>query len=583
MLKKILPYFYKYKKYTFLSFLMIFIEVVTEVVQPLIMAQIIDKGIPNKDLGYIIQQGSLMIILALVALITGVLGARFASKAGVNVATDLRLDEMKKIQQFSFHNIDHFSNASLITRMTTDITSVQNTSIMTLRILSRAPLMILVTIFLVLQINVELSLVLVVALPFLALALITIISIAFPRFHKLQQSVDGINRTLQENFIGIRVVKSFVREDFERNKFNQEAKTFKERALSAIGVVIFNQPAMLVTIYACTLAIMWFGGNMSMNGTLTTGELISFISYITQIFMSLMMMSFIFVMMTMTKASMERIFEVIDTDVDIKEKENAQTIRNVNGSISFDNVHFSYGKDQTEEGLSDISFNVESGQVLGIIGPTGSGKTSLVQLIPRLFDVTQGSVKVGGIDVREYKFEDLRQHVAMVLQKNTLFTGTIRENLLWGNENATEEEMIAAAKYAQAHQFIMELPNGYDTYVEQGGGNFSGGQKQRLCIARAMIRKPKVLILDDSTSAVDTTTDSLIREAFFNHLPETTVVIIAQRISSIQGADKIIVLEDGKMTGMGTHEELMMTNHLYKDIYDTQTNNLLEEKGANNE
>lgn len=577
MINRILPYFYTYKKYTILSFVMILIEVVTEVIQPLVMAPIIDYGIPNKDFHFIVQQGLIMVGLAIVSLSTGVLGAKFASLAGVGVATDLRMDEMKKIQQFSFKNIDHFSNASLITRLTTDISSVQNTSIMTLRILSRAPLMIIVTICLALRINLELSLILVVALPFLALALALIIAIAFPRFHKLQQAVDGINRTLQENFIGIRVVKSFVREDFEIKKFNQEVKTFKQRALRAINVVIFNNPLMLLTVYACTLSIMWFGGNMTMNGVLTTGELISFISYITQIFMSLMMMSFIFVMMTMTKASLERIFEVMDTPVDIIEKENSQAIKVIDGSVAFEDVHFSYGKEQTEEALNGITFNIAGGKVLGIIGPTGSGKTSLVQLIPRLFDVDKGVVKVGGVDVRDYKFEDLRQHVAMVLQKNTLFTGTIRENLLWGNEFATEDEMIAAAKHAQAHQFIMEMPDGYDTIVEQGGGNFSGGQKQRLCIARAMIRKPKILILDDSTSAVDTATDALIREAFFNHLPQTTVIIIAQRISSIQGADKILVLEDGYMTGMGTHEELMQTNSLYQDIYETQTN--FDEKG----
>lgn len=581
MINRILPYFYTYKKYTILSFVMILIEVVTEVIQPLVMAPIIDYGIPNKDFHFIVQQGLIMVGLAIISLSTGVLGAKFASLAGVGVATDLRMDEMKKIQQFSFKNIDHFSNASLITRLTTDISSVQNTSIMTLRILSRAPLMIIVTICLALRINLELSLILVVALPFLALALALIIAIAFPRFHKLQQAVDGINRTLQENFIGIRVVKSFVREDFEIKKFNQEVKTFKQRALRAINVVIFNNPLMLLTVYACTLSIMWFGGNMTMNGVLTTGELISFISYITQIFMSLMMMSFIFVMMTMTKASLERIFEVMDTPVDIIEKENSQAIKVIDGSVAFEDVHFSYGKEQTEEALNGITFNIAGGKVLGIIGPTGSGKTSLVQLIPRLFDVDKGVVKVGGIDVRDYKFEDLRQHVAMVLQKNTLFTGTIRENLLWGNEFATEDEMIAAAKHAQAHQFIMEMPDGYDTIVEQGGGNFSGGQKQRLCIARAMIRKPKILILDDSTSAVDTATDALIREAFFNHLPQTTVIIIAQRISSIQGADKILVLEDGYMTGMGTHEELMQTNPLYQDIYETQTN--FDEKGESHE
>lgn len=571
MIKRLMPYMAKYKKYPLLAFMSIFIEVVCEVVQPVLMAHIIDKGIPNRDISYIVQQGLLMVGLSLVALIAGVFGAKFASIAGTGLAAELRHAEMDKIQQFSFHNIDHFSNASLVTRMTTDVSSIQNTAIMTMRILARAPLMIVVTIFLAVQINAPLSLVLVVALPFLALVLALIISNAFPRFRKLQEAVDDINRTLQENFIGIRVVKSFVREDYERTKFDKAAEAFKERAVRAMKVVIFNNPAMQLTVYLCTIAIMWFGGNMAIVGGISNGNLISFISYITQIFMSLMMMSFVFVMLTMTKASADRIFEVLDTEIDIVENSKAVSYPIIQGDVEFNDVHFSYGKDQTEEVLSHISFSVKAGQVLGIIGPTGSGKTSLVQLIPRLFDTTQGSVRVGGIDVRDFKFEDLRRHVSMVLQKNTLFSGTVRENLLWGNEEASEEELVQAAKYAQAHDFIMEMPDGYDSLVEQGGGNFSGGQKQRLCIARAMVRKPKVLILDDSTSAVDTATDTKIRDVFFRYFPETTVIIIAQRISSIQEADKIIVLEDGKMSGIGTHEELMENNALYHDIYKTQT------------
>ena len=450
------------------------------------------------------------------------------------------------------------------------MTNVQNTAIMTMRILARAPMMFLFAFFFAVSLNAQLSLVFVVAVPFLVVSLALIISTAFPRFRLLQQATDGINRILQENFIGIRVVKSFVREPFERVKFGVENTNFKTRALHAMYVIVWNNPIMQLTVYACTIAVMWFGGKFVMHGEMTTGELISFISYITQILMSLMMISFVFVMLTMTKASMDRIFEVIETEVDIVEPENVIPTEITRGDVEFDHVHFSYGKDQQEEVLNDIHFSVKSGQVLGIIGPTGSGKTSLVQLIPRLYDATAGSVRVAGKDVRDYAFSDLRSQVAMVLQKNTLFSGTIRENLLWGNPHATEEEMIQVAKYAQAHNFIMEMPDGYDTKVEQGGRNFSGGQKQRLCIARAMLRKPAVLILDDSTSAVDTSTDSLIREAFFNHLPDTTVIIIAQRISSIQGADKIVVLEDGKMNGIGTHETLMENNELYREIYETQ-------------
>lgn len=577
MLKQIIPYFSKYKYYPFLAFFSILIEVVCEVAQPTIMLRIIDEGIPNNDLPMIFQNGLLMIGVAVVSLIAGVLGAKFAAIAGTGVATELRQAQMEKIQQFSFKNLDFFSNASLITRMTSDVTNVQNTAIMTMRILARAPMMFLFAFFFAMSLNAQLSLVFVIAVPFLAVTLALIISTAFPRFRLLQQATDGINRALQENFIGIRVVKSFVREPFERTKFNKENSNFKKRALHAMYVIMWNNPIMQLTVYACTIAVMWFGGGMVMNGVMTTGELISFISYITQILMSLMMISFVFVMLTMTKASMDRIFEVLDTQVDIVEPAAPADGSNMAGDVEFKHVHFSYGKDQDEEVLSDIDFSVKQGQVLGIIGPTGSGKSSLVQLIPRLFDTSAGMVRVGGKDVREYTFEDLRTQVAMVLQKNTLFSGTIRENLLWGNPNATDEEMMQAAKYAQAHDFIMEMPDGYDTHVEQSGSNFSGGQKQRLCIARAMLRKPAVLILDDSTSAVDTTTDSRIREAFFNHLPDTTVIIIAQRISSIQGADKILVLEDGKINGLGTHEDLIQTNDLYREIYTTQ----MEGAGAN--
>lgn len=570
MIKRIIPYFSNYKQYPVYAFLAIFIEVVCEIIQPLLMTTIIDTGIPNKDMGLILRQGMFMVGIAMISLIAGVVGAKFAAIAATGVASDLRMAEMAKIQELSFKNLDYFSNASLITRMSSDITNIQNTAIMTLRILSRAPLMLVMAVCFSISINAELALVFLIAIPVLALTLALILSTAFPRFHKLQQAVDRLNRTLQENFVGIRVVKSFVRQQLEIDKFNHENTNFKQRALHAMNVVIFNMPVMQLTVYACIVAIMWVGGNMAMNGQLTTGELVSFISYIGQVMMSLMMLSFVFVMLTMTKASMERIFEVMDTEIDVREPEGSMLPVITSGTVAFENVSFAYAKSQTEQVLSGLNFYIRSGQVVGIIGPTGSGKTSLVQLIPRLYDVTEGAVFVDGRNVKEYSFEELRSNVSMVLQKNTLFSGTIRENLRWGNEHATEEELIQAAKYAQAHSFIMEFPDGYDTVLEQGGGNLSGGQKQRLCIARALVRKPKVLILDDSTSAVDTATDSAIREAFFKHLPETTVVIIAQRISSIQGANQIIVLKDGKMDGIGIHEQLIKENEMYREIYETQ-------------
>lgn len=571
MYKQLLPYIKKYKKYPILAFLTMMIEVVCEVTQPLVMLKIIDIGIPNKDSSLIIHQGLVMVLIACVSLTAGTMSARFASIGGTGIAAELRQAEMKKIQQLSFHNIDYFSNSSLITRMTSDITSVQNTAIMTMRLLARAPLLLIFALIFAIRLNMQLSLVFAIAIPILTLSLGLIIAIAFPRFHQLQQAVDRINRTLQENFVGIRVVKSFVREDYEREKFHQENENYKKRALHAMNVVVYNNPVMQLTIYACIIAVMWFGGNMVMTGSMTTGELIGFLSYITQILVSLMMISFIFIMLTITKASLERIFEVMNTEIDVKEPLNPKNHCAVSGSVRFEDVHFSYGKDPEAEVLSDLNFEVGVGEVFGIIGSTGSGKTSLVQLIPRLYDTTEGAVYVGGVNVRDFSFKDLRNNVAMVLQQNTLFSGTIRENLLWGNQFATDEELIQAAKNAQAHDFIMAMPEGYNTKLEQGGGNLSGGQKQRLCIARALVKDPAVLILDDSTSAVDAETDAKIREAFFTALPNTTVIIIAQRISSIQGANKILVLEDGKMHGLGTHEELLESNELYREIYQTQT------------
>lgn len=580
MIKELLTYFKQYKHYPILSFITMMLEVLCEVSQPLLMLRIIDEGIPNRDLGMIFMQGAWMIGLAFISLGLGLLSARFATIGGTGLATNLRRKEMEKIQEFSFHNLDSFSNASLITRLTSDITSVQNTTIMSVRLLARAPLMFIFALFFAVRINPQLSLVFFVAIPILGLFLAWIIALAYPRFLKVQKATDGLNKALQENFIGIRVVKSFVREEFEKEKFFEKNRSYKERALRAFKIVIFNNPVMQATIYSCTIAVMWFGGKMVMFGSMTTGEFISFISYINQILFSLMMISFVFIMVTMTKASLSRIFEVIHTPIDIVEG-MYQTPSQSSLDLVVENVHFSYAKDPQEEVLRNIQVTVKEGTTLGIIGSTGSGKTSFIQLISRLYDPTEGRITYGGTDLKDWKFEELRQHISVVLQKNTLFSGTIRENLLWGNEYATDAELIQAATYAQAHNFIMSFPNGYDTVLDQGGNNLSGGQKQRLCIARALVRKPSLLILDDSTSAVDTATDASIREALYTKFKHTTKIIIAQRVSSVQHADQIMVLEDGEVNGLGSHEELLQSNELYREIFETQTKGVNQYESSN--
>ncbi|MGY3777327.1 ABC transporter ATP-binding protein [Isobaculum melis] len=570
MIKSLTPYASKFKKYPLYCLFFIAIEVICDVVQPIMMALIIDNGIANKDLDYIFFHGMIMVVLAIIAMIAGALGAYFAATAGTGVGAEIRQAEMKAIQNFSFSNVDRFSTSSLITRMTNDTNNIQMTLIAMLRLLVRAPLMLVFAIILAFQINQELSLIFLVATPFLGITLFFIVRTAFPRFFSLQRAIDRLNRVLQENFIGIRVVKSFVRGKEEKAKFAAENANYKKSALHAMKVIMFNMPTMQLTVYSCMIAVLWFGGNLVNTNVIGAGELLSFIAYISQILMSLMMLSFVFIMITRTKASVQRVVEVLETKSEINDDDVVIDIPVANGAITFKDVDFSYGGNSDDEILKQLNFSIESGHILGIIGPTGSGKSSLVQLIPRLYDIDDGEIYVGGKNIRQYKIKTLRDSVAMVLQKNTLFSGTIRENLMWGNEHATDEEIMQAAQYAQAHDFIMDFPDGYQTVLEQGGGNLSGGQKQRLCIARAILKQPKILILDDSTSAVDTETDGKIREAFFHHLPDTTVIIIAQRISSIAGADQIMVLNEGEINGLGTHEELLGTNAIYTDIYETQ-------------
>nr|HPZ53313.1 ABC transporter ATP-binding protein [Clostridia bacterium] len=541
----------------------------------------------NDDTRYIITIGAIMILLALIALLCGAIAARLAAVAAQGGGTELRYDLFKQIQTFSFADLDKFSVPSLITRLTTDITNIQMAGMMSLRMLIRAPFMLLFALILALNINSELALVFLVAIPILGIALYFIITTAHPRFRKLQKKFDALNASIQENLTGIRVVKSFVREDYEKEKFKKSNDDFTNTAIGAVKVVIFTMPLMQLVIYGCIVAILWFGSGMVADTTITriltgaesasgmqAGDLISFISYVTQILISLMMISFLFLMFVRSKASAERVFEVMDTESTIKDPENP-VMEVKDGSIVFNNVSFRYEEGKGEDTLSGINLSIASGENIGIIGATGSAKSTLVQLIPRLYDVIQGEVLVGGVNVKEYSLKSLRDAVAMVLQKNTLFSGTVRDNMKWGNEDATDEEIIEALKQAQAWPFVSKLEKGLDHWVEQGGTNFSGGQKQRLCIARSLLKKPKVIILDDSTSAVDMATDSKIRASFKENLKGITVIIIAQRVRSISHCDRIIVMDDGKINAIGTHEELLENCEIYEDIYNSQQEGVL--------
>lgn len=559
----------EYKKQSVLAPIFVILEVLMEVLIPMEMAKIIDIGISGGDLGYIVQRGVILVCMAMLALWFGMMAGNMAAIAGAGYAKNLRHDIFYKIQEFSFKNIDHFSTSGLVTRMTTDITNVQMAYMMSIRLLARAPIMVVLSWIMTLMINREIALLFLIVIPLLGGALIFIAKKAHPHFVKVFDEYDVLNNSVQENVNASRVVKAFVREDFEIRKFHGISQYVYDLFTKAEKIVAWNSPVMQFTVYAVVLAMILIGGKSIVFGTMETGEMTSVVVYAMQMLMSLMMVTFVFVMIMIAEASTDRITEVLTEVPDMQEKDNA--VKTVpNGDIDFDHVEFSYAGEGGNLSLKDINLHIKSGQTIGIIGGTGSAKSTLVQMIPRLYDVTKGSVKVGGIDVRNYNLEALRDQVSMVLQKNVLFSGTIYENIRWGNENASDEEVQRVCRLAQADGFVKEFPAGYNTMIVQSGNNVSGGQKQRLCIARALLKKPKILILDDSTSAVDTKTDAMIRKAFREEIPDTTKIIIAQRVSSIEDADQIFVLDKGEISGIGTSEELLKTNAIYREVYESQ-------------
>lgn len=569
MIQRFYAYMKNYRIHGFLSCLCVALEVVFELFIPLVMADIIDVGVASGDKAYIIRKGIQMCALALAALALGALYARLAAYCGMGLGSELRKAEYAKIQSFSFSNVDRFSTPSLVTRLTNDVTVIQNAVTTGIRPLVRAPVMMLTALFLSFSINAKLALVFIVAIPVLSVCLYYIISHVRPLYTRMQKAIDLVNRMVQENLTAIRVVKAYVREDYEIEKFeevNSELQTVSERAFS---MACLNMPVMQYVMYGTIVAILWFGGNLIFVGSMKVGELTGFLSYILQILNSLMMISFVFLMLTRTMSSGKRILEVLDEEVEIQD-EGCSGVEVESGHITFDHVSFKYQKEAKEFVLSNISLDIPAGQTVGIIGGTGAAKTTLVQLIPRLYEATQGEVRIDGRPVGNYPLEHLRDAVAVVLQKNTLFSGTIRENLQWGKEDASDEELTEACRIAGADEFIERFTDGYDTYLEQGGVNLSGGQKQRLCIARAILKAPKVLILDDSTSAVDTTTEARIREGLAKNFPDATKIIIAQRISSVSHADQIIIMEDGKVHAIGRHETLLATDSIYQEIYHSQ-------------
>jgi ATP-binding cassette subfamily B multidrug efflux pump len=569
MIKKLKGYIGEYKKETLLTPVFIMLEVIFEIIIPTLMALIIDNGLETGDINYVIKIGLIMVAASFLSLSCGAISGKLAATASAGFAKNLRKGMYENIQDFSFVNIDKYATAGLVTRLTTDVTNLQNAFQMIIRMCVRAPFMLISAMIMSFIINAKLAAVFLIAAIFLGTALYFIMTRVHPYFVRVFQKYDNLNASVQENLTGIRVVKAYVREDYEIDKFKKASKTLYEYFIKAEKIIILNAPIMQFTMYTCIMLLSWLGAKMIIKDNLGTGQLMSFFTYATNILMSLMMISMVFVMVIMAKSSAERIIEVLEEKSDLVNGDNP-VFEVEDGSIEMEHAAFSYSKDVNKLVLEDINLSIRAGETIGIIGGTGSAKSTLVQLIPRLYDVTKGRVKVGGIDVREYDIETLRNEVSMVLQKNVLFSGSIIENLRWGNKDATEEEIVRVCKLAQASEFIEKFPDQYYTNIEQGGNNVSGGQKQRLCIARALLKKPKILILDDSTSAVDTKTDTLIRKAFLEEIPDTTKIIIAQRISSIQEADRIIVLNDGRVDGIGTHEELLNNNQIYKEEYESQ-------------
>ena len=569
MIKRLLKSVREFKKDALLTPFFVVLEVVMEVIIPLVMAMLIDKGIDGQDMAAIWKYGIILVLCAMLALVFGAAAGTFAARASTGFARNLRHDMYYNVQNFSFSNIDKFSTGSIVTRLTTDVTNVQNAFQMCTRIAVRCPVMLVFALFMAMKINSRMALVFLAVLPILAIGMGILMKVVGPVFERAFKIYDRMNTVVQENVRGIRVVKTYVREDHETEKFEGVSgmlyRTFSKAQKTMAGVM----PLMQFCMYACMLLISWFGARLIVGGSMTTGELTSMFSYAMQILMSLMMVAMVFVMITMAKASAERVAEILDEQPDLHNPANP--IHEVkDGAIEFDDVSFSYKGDERKLALKNVNLHIKAGQTVGILGGTGSAKSTLVQLIPRLYDTTHGTVKVGGVDVRDYDIEALRDQVAMVLQKNVLFSGTIKENLRWGDENASDEELERVCRLAQADEFIQQMPDKYDTHIEQGGSNVSGGQKQRLCIARALLKKPKILILDDSTSAVDTKTDALIRKAFAEEIPDTTKIIIAQRVSSVQDADQIVILDGGTVQAVGTHDELLAANTIYQEIYNQQ-------------
>jgi ATP-binding cassette subfamily B protein len=570
-LKRYWKYIRPYLSAFILAPILMLTEVFGEIMLPKLMSLIINNGVANRDVKYIISIGAVMAGTAVIMAIGGIGAAYFSSRASICFSTDLRKDVFHKVQQFSFKNIDDISSGSLVTRMTNDIQQIQNMVMMSLRMMFRAPGMLIGGLIMAYLMNRQLMMILLVVIPVLLLVIGIILRIAFPRFGVMQEKIDRLNSNVQESVTNVRVIKSFVREDYEEEKFKATNRDLKEGSMNAIKIVIATMPVMMLAMNITTLAVVWYGGNLIIGGKMPVGDLTAFTTYIVQILMSLMMLSMVFLQASRALASLKRVREVLDTEIDLTDEHAARKDAQVTeGKVEFKNVYFKYVKDTEEVVLNNLNFTVNPGETVGIIGSTGSGKTSLVQLIPRLYDADKGQILVDGIDVKDYSLKNLRDGVGMVLQKNVLFSGTIEENLLWGNENATEEEVRSAAINAQADAFITSFKDGYDTDLGQGGSNVSGGQKQRLCIARALLKKPKILILDDSTSAVDTATEAKIRESFQTALKDTTKIIIAQRIGSVENADIILVLDNGEIVGKGTHEELMKDCVAYQEIYYSQ-------------